>query len=947
MEEAKNKGTKRMREEGNLKIQKIDGKYFQFPLESLEPSRKRRKKDENEKKEICSSGMEGLVDNLVDRRQRYSNEKKISSKKKASLFNENLNFYRKMLIASMKKMEKQGTKTETFSSVMQVEHKNGEVENFTLKWKIYDKGKSATFSFSNEKNQLFDRNEISITTDKVFRMVIKCGISKNQYKFIAELFEGHPFPPWSVMEANFSKNRLEIIRIMSVVTKGGGNDVIGFYLDIPCLLFELLKNKDILLDYVVRSVLGKSFFFDQEKKMNEYWKGKEHDRIEKMNVIEKEYKGLIFKTKDEAIKKKNQKEELKKSFNSKVNYYKTIRTVKNEGKKTPTLKLARLNIEILTTALTSGRSVSRTAISHLENLIKKFKTKIKDRHSHIPEEELLDDIKYKKDKLLLDEIQRGYEKINFLVEENRQSGMKFRNKLSNSKPSGYLGCKKASETTVKKSESEFESNHEESESESQTSFEYVCSMIFKVGGDGHVIFKNAFGKEHRDEEILFCLNNPFSSNSTDMSEYLLFLVVQMNENHDELISNLFQLNEVFEKLEGSILREKYSLNLSQHLYGTTSTLQEFLETFKVIPKGITSQVFDFRIKLKFVLGGDWKFLLQCLLNPKIMYSPFNFQISWYRKTDDLFSRSQLFSPQEIHDFLPKIFRYILRDNGNNDLFSPITSWFRWADLDLHMPIRIFTGLLKVEELVMTSGRLKTKLGFLIKMFNFGVSKSSSEFYPKDIGVKNYFFPKNRGHLSKRESTKSSIKQEKKSESTSKNMKKNLSRLEKFEDLIDSFIIVFKKMRKETTKNEKRRFGHSMKDFQNDFLSFEEVQDVIVDIERIWNTLPDFENEFTERSPYYLNYFFRGLVVHLSTWFLFTQTSQQTQELINLMMNNLHRKGSRYGGKPPQKTFYPILGKENERAENNRTLETMISVVGKHRIAQVMNIKDDFDENDFQ
>ena len=66
-----------------------------------------------------------------------------------------------------------------------------------------------------------------------------------------------------------------------------------------------------------------------------------------------------------------------------------------------------------------------------------------------------------------------------------------------------------------------------------------------------------------------------------------------------------------------------------------------------------------------------------------------------------------------------------------------------------------------------------------------------------------------------------------------------------------------------------------------------------------------------------------------------------------MMNNLHRKGSRYGGKPPQKTFYPILGKENERAENNRTLETMISVVGKHRIAQVMNIKDDFDENDFQ
>ena len=496
----------------------------------------------------------------------------------------------------------------------------------------------------------------------------------------------------------------------------------------------------------------------------------------------------------------------------------------------------------------------------------------------------------------------------------------FRNSLNNSRPSLYLGC-------------------HQKKNENSNSFSYICNMIFKVGGDGHVIFKNSFGKEKRDEEILFCLNNPFSSNPYNMYEYLLFLVVQMNETHEELVSNLSQLNSVFEELEKNPLQEIFTLNLSQKLYNSEICLREFLEMYKVIPTNSKASIFSFQIRLKFVLGGDWKFLVACLCTPKILYSPFDYQLSFYRKEIDLFSRSQVFSPQEFVDYLPQLFRYALRDNGTNALFSNITSWFRWADLDLHMVIRIFTGLLKVEELVLANSRLKTKLEFLDKMFKFGVSRASSEFIPKDIGVKNYFFPRAKSHIYKREEMKSKMNLEKTKETSLKNISKFL-RVEKFENLIDSFINVFSKMRKESFRN-KNKFGHEMNDFQRDYLTFEEVIIIVKEIEDIWKELPNFENEFQQRSPYYLNFFFRGLVIHLSTWFLFSQTSQQTQELINLMMNNLHRKGSRYGGKPPKEEYYPVLG-ESTTSKNNRTLETMITVTNKFRISQQMKLIDDED-----
>ena len=74
---------------------------------------------------------------------------------------------------------------------------------------------------------------------------------------------------------------------MSVIRSNEYDDVtLGFYLDIPNLLIQLLNDKDILLDYLVRSVLGKAFFNEQENKRSTYCKEKIEERERKLKKLE-------------------------------------------------------------------------------------------------------------------------------------------------------------------------------------------------------------------------------------------------------------------------------------------------------------------------------------------------------------------------------------------------------------------------------------------------------------------------------------------------------------------------------------------------------------------------------------------------------------------------------------------------------------------------------------
>lgn len=614
------------------------------------------------------------------------------------------------------------------------------------------------------------------------------------------------------------------------------------------------------------------------------------------------------------------------SISSKVNSLRKTPILKSSReKKVQTLKLARINIEVMTTILSSGRNVSVESIKFLESLVEKFEKKILDRHSLIPEEDLCHDRAYQKDKKVVEEVQTGLAKIKTLIDQKRR-GPLLRNSIRKSRPSVHLGMKLQM-------------------SEKYNKMIHVCSLILKIGGDGHVIFKSSFGKEKREEEILFCINNPFSSNPSSPYEFLLFLIVQMKEDHNELVENLSQINGIISGIESRPLDYIFSLNLNRTLFDSTKTLREFFREFKVLPeeKWKTADEISFQIRIKFVLGGDWKFLIACLSNSKLLYNPFNFQTSWYRK-NELFLRAQTLSPMELFNYLPQIFSDILRENGNNSLFSSITTWYRWADMDLHMVIRIFTGLLHAEELVIKSKRLGSKLQFLQRMLEYGVSRSSNEFIPKDVGVKNYFFPTSNPHFEKRDNMKLNISKEI-SEAKTSTLRNNLIFVQSFENFIDKFINVFKMMRKINVKKSESKYRQLASDFKDDFLHFEEVKSIVEEIEILWQELPNFKEQFLERSPYYLNFFFAGLIIHLSTWFLFSQTSQQTQELINLLMNRLHHKTNKFGGKPPKtKEYGPILGDDSKtsKAKNSRSFETIVGVVNKFRIRQTMNLMEEED-----
>jgi len=590
-----------------------------------------------------------------------------------------------------------------------------------------------------------------------------------------------------------------------------------------------------------------------------------------------------------------------------------VSTEKRDGKKPSKTKIIELNISHFLNILESGGEVHKTSINNLSGLINEHKNDLDDKYSYLDEEELQTDNNWVKDNLRYHSFLDRMTLISKLLQEKTK--LNFRNKLTECSPSKYLGIKKQKNETI-------------------------LSLIFKIGGDGHVIFKNNFGKTQRDQEVLFTLSNPLSSNPANMWEFLVFLVVNMEETTEDLVANLSYVNDVFSKLESAPLTKSFNISLDKTLHESNVTLRTFLKYYKCIPKNCAAKILNFKIQLKFVLGGDWKFLLACVANAKLQYSPFNFRISWFRKEHDLFKRSSVFSPQEILDNLPKLFRFLLRDNGKNVMFSSITTWFRWGDLDLHMVIRLFSGFLQAQKNLVIQERLGTKLKFLENLYSFGVSRSPNDLNLKDIGVMNFYFPKNEAHMKKRNTMKNNVAKE---IENAKNTKKQatvvkLVRIQKFEDMVDKFILLLSKLRKDTIINDKK-YKQTMNEFSNDFLSFEEVLLIVAEIEELWVELERFQQEFIENAPYYLNFFFSNLIVHISTWFCFKQTSQQTQEMINLIMNNLFRKSNKFGGKNPKEQYYPVFGKQDEKISTNRSLETIITTQNKFQLIQHYKLQD--------
>ena len=222
-----------------------------------------------------------------------------------------------------------------------------------------------------------------------------------------------------------------------------------------------------------------------------------------------------------------------------------VSTEKRDGKKPSKTKIIELNISHFLNILESGGEVHKTSINNLSGLINEHKNDLDDKYSYLDEEELQTDNNWVKDNLRYHSFLDRMTLISKLLQEKTK--LNFRNKLTECSPSKYLGIKKQKNETI-------------------------LSLIFKIGGDGHVIFKNNFRKTQRDQEVLFTLSNPLSSNPANMWEFLVFLVVNMEETTEDLVANLSYVNDVFSKLESAPLTKSFNISLDKTLHESNVTL---------------------------------------------------------------------------------------------------------------------------------------------------------------------------------------------------------------------------------------------------------------------------------------------------------------------------------------------------------------------------------------
>jgi len=231
------------------------------------------------------------------------------------------------------------------------------------------------------------------------------------------------------------------------------------------------------------------------------------------------------------------------------------------------------------------------------------------------------------------------------------------------------------------------------------------------------------------------------------------------------------------------------------------------------------------------------------------------------------------------------------------------------------------------------------LDYLCKV---GVSRSSTEIKPKDTGVLQYYFPETRIQKSRRSNMINNITQNLNNLPNNKKNKNQRSKLQNvldFESLVDEFIDVIQSLKNSLSFSElykENTYRHSEDQFEKEFLTFESVQIIVNKIQVLWEGIMKYEKYLSERAPYYLNYFFRGLIIHISTWFLYKQTSQKTQEHINLIINRIYHRGNKFGGKEPNTEYQTV---EGETVKGTRTFETMLSTYNRFSMIQQLKLED--------
>jgi len=284
----------------------VDGEVYEIeevpPLRKKELFEKSLEELKKEKGKLFSKGNNKSLEGICSRRDRKTKDGKVSAYKNVQMYNEQVCMQKNFLIQKMNFAKNFRLKEYNEDAKILLMNENGEVKEFVLSVRIYKGGTLTAFEFKDRKGEIFNP-DIMVDSEDILKIVLKCGLSSVQYNFIRSTFKGMIFPKWEVIEKLFSNNRIKLVNMMSVIVSGQCKDVtIGFYLDIPSLLCQLLNDEDIILDYIVRSVLGQKFFSNQEEKRNEYCRKKIAERDSKKAELDKNLVDARQKNDEELIK---------------------------------------------------------------------------------------------------------------------------------------------------------------------------------------------------------------------------------------------------------------------------------------------------------------------------------------------------------------------------------------------------------------------------------------------------------------------------------------------------------------------------------------------------------------------------------------------------------------------------------------------------------------------
>ncbi|MBU4011828.1 MAG: hypothetical protein KJ882_13800, partial [Proteobacteria bacterium] len=262
----------------------------------------------------------------------------------------------------------------------------------------------------------------------------------------------------------------------------------------------------------------------------------------------------------------------------------------------------------------------------------------------------------------------------------------------------------------------------------------VVHTIVKLGKDGHVILKQGFAKS-TIEEILMALNLPIVSRPYEPNNFKIFCMLLMKENVANYHQNLKEISDYFDNTDGKAIEKTFNINLSL-MMGENISLGKFvldnnvMSGKKRIIKNKMKQGLPLSVKIcaHYVIGEDWKGFLLCFKKPiskVVFYSPFSVKISKFRKSEELDMNSN-FSVIEIFNHGYYIGSLLLRGNGHLVFMKNIGVLRRPPDQKLHGSTAQYKCSIYYLILLSGADRMGLKQKFLNVLEKYELLKQNSQ-----------------------------------------------------------------------------------------------------------------------------------------------------------------------------------------------------------------------------